>query len=105
MTEADVLLALIMEALEGGPVDVIQVVTDLGFGDLVELARSGVSEEDGEDMTKTQEGVRRAFDRLSDEDPLDEDADPALDDPDADDLDEGEDGDMDALIDSLDGDA
>lgn len=40
LTERDVLLGLVMEALSGGPVDVVASVTALGFGDIVETAKA-----------------------------------------------------------------
>jgi len=87
MTEADVLLALVMEAVEKKqPIDVIQFVTDLGFGGLVDLARFTVL------------GAAVDPDSLDEDE---EDVDPALEDPDADDLDEDDDGTA-ALIDGLD---
>jgi len=70
MTEADVLLALIVQALDGEPVDVLGMVTALGYGDMVEAARVILEAE--------------AFERGA----LGEVDDPALEDPDADELDE-----------------
>jgi hypothetical protein len=74
MTEADVLLALVVQALDGEPVDVIAVVTALGYGDLVEAAM----------VLAEMEGIGSEVD------------DPALEDPDATSLTETEDSEADA---------
>ena len=74
MTEADVLLALVVQALDGEPVDVIAVVTALGYGELVEAAM----------VLAEMEGIGSEVD------------DPALEDPDATSLTETEDSEADA---------